>query len=53
VITDIIAWLQAEIETLLTRRPLGFDQWVQLRRLRRAVRALRLYAADDINGGTP
>lgn len=51
-ITDIITWLDDQIADYRARRPLTVHQWVQQRRLRRAVRNLRAYAADDTNPDT-
>lgn len=46
-IAEIILRLDLEIASWIARRPLTFDQWIQKRRLQRAVRLIRRYAADE------
>lgn len=46
-IADVITWLDLELAMWHGRRPLTFDQWMQARRLAKAARLLRRYAADE------
>lgn len=49
-IIDIITALEVEIAAWDPLRPLTFDRRLQVRRLKRAVRTLRIYAEDEQPG---